>query len=253
MPLLKRLRIWFYNYRLKRYHDSLRRGMIKLYHELPDTMSNQDLRQALIYYESNPIAVFPYPFVKRYHDLPIVVNHHDGLPYIEFMGSKKLYFKSHWSETRVIQYARGIFSEQDVESPHLYLANGFDVDPDDTVIDIGVAEGNFSLSVVDKVKQVLIFEYDPGWLHALAKTFQPYQEKVTIYGKKVSDFSDQASVALDDLPELTHKKLFIKIDVDGGERKVLEGMKYILTANPNVRVAICTYHRQGMLLNLKSI
>jgi Ribosomal RNA adenine dimethylase len=244
MPsLLREFRIWFYNFRLKCYHDSLKRGMARF--KAQSKISDVELSQALTYFEFKPITVFPYEFTSKYIDLNVDVHMEEGIPYIKFDEGKKLYFKSHWSQSQIIHYARSILAEQDVESPHLYLSNGFDVEPDDTVIDIGVAEGNFSLSVIDRVKKVLVFEYDMGWIQALKETFQPYGEKVTIHCKKVSNISSKFSVALDDLQELKNVKLFIKIDVDGEEKKVLMGMKNLLTSNTQVKVAICTYHRRN--------
>lgn len=242
--MFKKIRIWFYNIRLLRYHDSLRRRLVKDYNKHSLQNSDPELVDALAYYQTNPITVFPYHFVHKYNNLPLSV-HRDGLlPYIEYQKGKRLFFKGHWNENKVIEYAKSILAEQDTDSPHRYLTDDFDVEPDDTVIDIGVAEGNFSLSVVDLVKKVLIFEYDPGWLQALHKTFASLQDKVIIYEKRVSDFTDTTAIALDDLPELRNEKLFIKIDVDGDERKVLQGMKNILQSNKRIKVAICTYHNQ---------
>jgi predicted RNA methylase len=42
---------------------------------------------------------------------------------------------------------------------------------DDVVADLGAAEGNFSLSIINKVKKIYIFEYDKEWVEALKAPF----------------------------------------------------------------------------------
>jgi hypothetical protein len=218
--------------------------MDKVYNLLSDIAENKELKDALVYYQQNPISVFPYNFIKDYENLDFQLNNEDGFPYL-LWENKKIFFKQHWSDLHIIRYFKGVIIEQDPDSPHRYLSEDFDVDKDTTVIDIGVAEGNFSLEVVDRAKRVLIFENDPGWVQALEKTFFSYSDRVEIHKKRVGELTSDSSLALDDMHELFTEKIFVKIDVDGEERKVLAGMKDLLLKNQHIKVAICTYHNQG--------
>lgn len=241
--IVKTFRIWFYNLRLELYFKKLRRRMQRLNNTLPDSSENKELKNALAWYQNNPISVFPYDFLSQYDKLELSVNREGELPFIVW-DNKKIFFKEHWSDSQIVKYFRTLVAEQDVNSPHRYLSPDFDIDSETTLIDIGVAEGNFSISVVERVKRVLIFEYDQGWLKALDKTFFPYSSSVKIYKNKVGDKTSEETVALDDLKELLNEKVFIKIDVDGDERKVLAGMKNLISKSLSIKIAICTYHNQ---------
>jgi hypothetical protein len=131
--------------------------------------------------------------------------------------------------------------EQDSRSPHCYCNENFSVQNDETLLDIGAAEGNFSLLSINSAKEIFIFEYNNDWFKALTKTFKAFSHVNIIY-KKVDSLTLSNNIALDDMPELFSKKLFIKMDVEGGERSIFKGMEKLLSLNPNIRLAVCTYH-----------
>ena len=218
------------------------RCYLNLYKIKPKKLIDYELVEALQYFINNPITVFPYDFIKEYQNLEIPIFDEGGSKYFLY-SEKKLFIKPHWNNVKAIAYAKSILIEQDELSPHLYLTDNFKVEPDEVVVDIGVAEGNFSLSVVDKVKKILMFESDKGWVDTLHKTFEPYKDKVEIINKKVSSINDESSVALDSFQYLKDEKLFIKIDVEGAEAKVLNGMKKLLTDCRSIKVVVCTYHK----------
>ena len=60
----------------------------------------------------------------------------------------------------------------------------FNVDKETIVADIGCAEANFSLDVIDKVKHIYLLETNNVWSEPLKATFGTYKEKVTIVNKK---------------------------------------------------------------------
>lgn len=60
-----------------------------------------------------------------------------------------------------------------------------------------VAEGNFALSVIDKVKKMDFFESDPDWIEALNYTFAPYMDKVMLVNKYLFNFEDASTVSID--------------------------------------------------------
>ena len=84
-----------------------------------------------------------------------------------------------------------------MNSPHRYLTESFTIGQNDVLADIGAAEGNFSLAVIEKVKKIYIFEYDQEWIEALRATFAPWSDKVEIINKFVSDKNDEYHIRFD--------------------------------------------------------
>ena len=53
------------------------------------------------------------------------------------------------------------------------------------VVDIGAADGNFGLSIIEKVSKLYLFEPQKSWHKALQATFKPWEDKVEIVSKMV--------------------------------------------------------------------
>ena len=157
------------------------------------------------------------------------------------LNGHKMYFKQNWSVLSCKSYLKSLLIEQDYRSPHCYCNQNFNIQNDETLLDIGAAEGNFSLLSINLAKEIFIFEYNNDWFKALTKTFKVFSN-VQIIHKKVDSLTTPNTIALDDMPELFSKKLFIKMDVEGGERSIFKGMEKLLSLNPNIRLAVCTYH-----------
>lgn len=227
--------------RLKR----LKNRVMDYYAQIPDDHIPGDKKDILAYLRDNDIAVFPYPFPDEYKasDIELQKDPRNGLHYMLWEG-KKLYYKDGGRVSKAQQYFNSLRLEQDIRSPHRYLAGDFDVKKGDVVVDVGAAEGNFSLSIIEKAGFVHLFEADPRWIRALEATFEPWRDKVKIIRKFVSDTSSGDSVALDDVLGEDQPVNFIKADVEGAEAEVLRGANRILTEQERLRIAICTYHRQ---------
>jgi predicted RNA methylase len=133
--------------------------------------------------------------------------------------------------------------EQDLESPHRYLTDSFTIGKVDVLADIGAAEGNFSLAVIDNIKKVYIFEYDQEWIEALEATFAPWAEKVEIINKFVSYRNDSENIRFDTFFENNMDVSFLKIDVDGAESVVLGSCDKMFHSNRSFKIALCTYHK----------
>ncbi len=136
--------------------------------------------------------------------------------------------------------------------------------PEDVIFDIGAHIGLYSILFSQKTNNVYSFEptstYDNLLLPNLEKnnitnvnTFKlgfgsksgKINEKIyKIWGE--SPFEDEYDFdTIDEYVERTGiKPSFIKIDVDGFERQVLEGMEKLLQTNNNIKISICTYHNQ---------
>jgi hypothetical protein len=222
----------------------LRRKIIRYLNSIPKEKILSDELEVLTFLKNNPLQIFPYDFTKSFNPnrIDVFLDADKELHYVNFEG-KRLYFKRSWNAERIKTIFNNLLIEQHPNSPHRYLDEKFSVDYGDVVIDIGVAEGNFALSVIEKVKKVYLFESDEEWIEALNATFAPWKDKVTIVNKWVSDVDDEAFVTMDSFFKEI-KIDFVKIDVDGYESKLLNGCKRILERDQKLKIALCTYHNQ---------
>jgi hypothetical protein len=222
----------------------LRKKIIGYYSSLPASQVNDEVREVLSWLESNPIEIFPYPFRNNYNPEKVEVLHDrvKDMPYVILEG-KRLYFKKRWRAGRVARGFSELMREQDPSSPHRYLTDAFNPGENDVIADIGAAEANFSLSAVEKVKKIYIFEYDCEWAEALRITFEPWKDKVEIINKKVADFDDEKHIRFDTFFNSHRDISFLKIDVDGAERHVLRSCEPLLQSGIPLKIALCTYHQ----------
>ncbi len=232
--------------RTKILRRSIRKEIISMYSSIPREKITDEQREIIRYLESNRVRIFPYSYHDNYSPDKVEVFHdHDkGLRYV-LQDGKKLYFKKRWGVKRIQRAYSALAREQDINSPHRYLTELFKVDNSDVIADIGAAEGNFSLSVIDKAKKIYLFEHDSEWDEALRASFAPWPDKVEIINKYVADFNDESHIILDDFNEKNKDINFLKIDVDGEESVVLNGCNRILNSDLPLRIALCTYHRQN--------
>lgn len=225
---------------------NLRVRILNHFATLPAESINDEQRDVLKYLENNPVSTFPYSFSTNYNaeDVEVFSDNNNGMRYV-LLDNKRLYFKKRWSEKRIKRGYSDLMREQDFNSPHRYLTDDFYVGNDDIIADIGAAEGNFSLSVVEKAKRIFIFEYDKEWDEALRATFAPWKEKVEIINKRVADFDDQKHLKFDTFFSVNNEINFLKIDVDGAEQQVLSSCKSILETSGPLKIALCTYHKNN--------
>lgn len=223
----------------------LQNNIISYLENLSNGVIKDDQKAVLSYLKANDLAVFPYKFPEDYKatDIEIFTDTERNLLYMLWEG-KKLYYKKGGSLKKAQEYFNSLRLEQDVRSPHRYLTNDFNVMDNDVVVDVGAAEGNFSLSVIERVKHVYLFEMDNKWIEALEATFAPWKDKVTIVQKFVSDKTFDNHITLDDFFNDKGGVDFIKGDVEGVEADVLNGARGLIDKQNKIKVAICTYHRQ---------
>ena len=225
---------------------SLRKKIITQLLSLSPEKINDEQKEILKYLESNPVRIFPYPFHDDYSPdkIEVLYDKEKGMRYVMQEG-KRLYFKKRWGVKRIRRAYSDLSREQDINSPHRYLTDSFTITSDDVLADIGAAEGNFSLSVIDRVKKIYLFEYDREWDEALRATFAPWADKVEIINKYVADFNDSSHIALDDFYDKKKDLTFLKIDVDGAESIVLNSCNKIFNSGTPFKVALCTYHKNN--------
>ncbi len=232
----------------------LRRKILEQFSKMNPSEIHPEEKEVIDFLKRNEIKLLPYGFVNKYRIRDIAVFHDQeiGLDYVLYKNMK-LYFRKDWSSRKIKKYYANLLAEQDDNSPHCYLTNGFNLNNESVVIDAGGAEGIFSLMVIEKAKKIFIFEPDPLWVEALQSTFEPWKEKVTIISKYVSSETtgtDQTS--LDDFLNGEYVD-FIKIDVEGWEIKVLKGAEALLKRRYPTKIVAATYHRQNDENEIKGI
>jgi hypothetical protein len=221
--------------------NKLRKNILTYYRHHPTT--NEEINFAVDYLSSHSLTSFFGTFQEQYRaeEVRVYRDPSNGLPYV-MVNDKRLYFKRSYNKHTVQLVFNGLRIEQDPNSPHCYTDKNFDVEKDDILADIGCAEGFFSLLNIEEVKKVYLFEQDRCWVEALQATFAPCKEKTILIPQFVSDKTTDTEIRPDDyFHGKKDKPTFYKIDVEGAETRVLNGMKSILK-QPPLKIALCTYH-----------
>lgn len=207
-----------------------------------ETIKDLQKRQVVQYLKCHGATMFCYDFSEKYlqNKPEIFFDGEENLNYVLHDG-KRMYISPKLQGERTIwQYYNSLCMEQDIMSPHLYQSKKVRVEEGDVVIDVGAAEGFFSLSIIDKASYVYIIESDEAWRKALNATFRAYSGKVKIINKFAADFDGENKVTIDSLME-NKKPDFIKMDIEGAERDALKGAVNTLKTH-NVKCSICIYH-----------
>jgi len=206
--------------------------------------NNVEVKNVLQYLEKHTLSNFNGEFVEKYINYNVDIewdNEHQM--YYGWFENKKMYLSKNFDTKEAAKaYLVQIILEQDEKSPHRYLYEDFNVESNTIVIDAGVAEGNFSLSIIDKVSKIYMFEPNPDWVKALKLTFEPYKEKVSIINKSISDYCDDNTTTIDKI--VSDYVDFIKMDVEGEEVYALKGSCKTIERSRNIRCAIAAYHQE---------
>ncbi len=236
-------------YRCESYHFFIKYRLLARYQSSQDP----EIRELLTYIRKESLQVFNYPFVWDYYNVvyEIAYDREKKLFYAVFQGKRMYLCKRYRSREQAEHYLRQIMMEQDKDSPHCYLTDDFNVENDAVVLDAGVAEGNFALSVIDKVKKIYLVEPDVEWLEALRYTFEPYMDKVVLIGKYLSNYQSEETVTVDSIVEETLD--FFKLDIEGEEYYALQGASGTIMRSNGVKCAVCTYHNEFDYLSITSL
>lgn len=184
-----------------------------------------------------------YLFKHEYDNLEVcpILDVSNGLYYI-FHNDKKLYFRRNLDVYKIKRLYLTLLMEQDVRSAHRYY-DSLEQVKNKTFVDIGASEGIVALNVIESVNKIYLFECDEDWVEALNATFAPWKEKVCIINKYISNKNDGYFQSLDSFFEDKPKdNLFLKMDIEGEERKALSGAEKLFTESQNLEFAICAYH-----------
>lgn len=207
---------------------------------------DEEIIQIIDFLKNNKLEVFPYSFTKKYNkeNIEVFENEENKLKYVLHLG-KKLYFKRSMTVAHIKSLYQGLLFDQDENSPHLYLTPSFNLNENDVVADIGCAEGNFSLTNIENVKKIYLFESDVEWIEALEETFKPWKEKVEIINLFVTDYDSSSTISIKNFYEKHDKITFFKVDIEGEEQNFLNSCTPVFKTEKNIKMAICTYHKQN--------
>ena len=226
-------------------YEKLHSDILSYYASLPQGALSAEQTAIFEHVKKNGLHVFPFPFMEKYKpkDIHVARDKYERLYYM-MLDHKRLYYRRTGKPENAQNYFNTLLYEQDPDSPHRYLSPEFNVKDNDVVVDIGAAEGVFALSVVEKAKELYLFETNHKWIKALHATFKPWKHKVHIIQKFVSDKNGWNHVSLDTFFKDKGKIDFIKMDVEGSEQSVLEGAKNTIAGQKEIRIALTAYHRQ---------
>lgn len=201
-----------------------------------------EIVEAVDYIRENGLEIFNYPFAAKYKDRRNEVRRdgESGLYFVLHKGKKMFFSRKFKSEREVNDYYNFISMEQDEKSPHRYLSDECCVKDGDVVLDVGVAEGNFALDVIDRASHLYLLEADEGWIEALRYTFRDYMDKVTLVKGYANSYDEGHNRTIDSLIKAPVQ--FIKMDIEGNEWDALRGAAGVVDASPDLQMAICSYH-----------
>jgi hypothetical protein len=230
----------------------LRINIIKYLYEYLRKTEDYEMAEILQYLKRNPLTNIPYNLAsKETSSISVYSDDKLNMKYVLF-DNKKLYFPRGWKNHHISGFLRNILTEQNIDSPHRYEYGQFRVNIHDTVVDVGASEGLFGLSIIDRVQKLYLFECDSGWIESLTETFKPWENKVEIINKYVSDNDKDNTTSLDTF--FKEREInFIKADVEGAETAIIKGAENILLSSKKLKIAICTYHRKNDYDDLKNI
>jgi hypothetical protein len=196
------------------------------------------------------LATYPYNKTnKGFNNVNYGFDRKKRMPFVVHKG-KKLFFPKHFNTENAKQTYLNLVERENIlgdgfieKCPHQYTTESFFVKNNDIVLDVGACEGLFLLDVIDKVKKGYVFEPDKSWTKALAATFEPYKNRVTIVNKLASNKDSTNEIKIDTCLKDEFGDIFIKMDVEGYESLVLSGAKEVLNRKEDIRIACATYHK----------
>lgn len=166
-----------------------------------------------------------------------------GYSYVLFQG-KRMYFPHEFDYFKKDgkRYVVNVVEDaQYPDSPHLYINSEHTVKEGDIIVDAGAAEGNFTLSHIEKISKAYLFEPDSKWIEPLRLTFLPWSDKIVLITKLLGDVDNEEWVTLDAV--IDEKVNFVKMDIEGSETKAVLGGIDLLQRS-EAKLSICAYHRR---------
>ncbi|HYD89942.1 MAG TPA: FkbM family methyltransferase [Flavobacterium sp.] len=174
-----------------------------------------------------------------------------------------LYWPKSFSFNRLDQVVCETFDSNDW---HYYQKEHTEIKNGEHLLDIGTAEGLFPLTVQEMCTHIYLIEPGKTFNATLNKTFEPIQDKITIYNVAVGNEDGEIMFSEDSLDgkitngtEANSEKIticridtlmkdkkvtYLKADIEGFEQEMLKGAAETIIRN-KPKIAITTYHDQN--------
>ena len=242
-PLWARLLV--YRIMARNYYRQYRNDLLTLY---KDKDTREKYKEELTEITAKQaVYMINLPYKAEY--IPSSVKVHKdrvaGMYYV-LVDGKKLYYPSGWSRAQIKFYHNSLLTEMDERSPHSYTSTSFNVPDGASLIDLGGAEGIFTLKNIERIEKAYVFECDTLWEEPLKKTFEKWSGKVEIVPMFIGDEIKPGFTTLDAFikdKRIADIPVFVKCDIEGAEETFLRGASESL-ASMNIELAICLYHRK---------
>jgi Dimethyladenosine transferase (rRNA methylation) len=197
-----------------------------------DIYTTPEELDALDYIEEHGIDTYTGELSREYNssDIEVFYDTHNCMKYV-YWNSKRMYMPRNMCIQQIQDYTSFLYSEQDIHSPHSY--NQVNIPDGAVVADIGAAEGNFTLDIIDRVRKVYLYECDTKWLEALNETFKNYKDKVVIINTFINKNNPLDKHILE-IPDV------IKLDAEGTETEIITSSEIIRKYKPTIAAA--AYH-----------
>lgn len=190
---------------------------------------------------------------RRLRDGPVLDVGFDAgckLPYVVHEG-RKLFFPATMSLKNVEKQYRSFTEEEGLlgmgclqKSPHRYVSENFQVQEEDVLLDVGCAEGIFAFHYAPVVNHIYLFEGLKTWKKPLKCSFKSFSGKTTFINRFLGKETNRKTIKLEDaLSGETASSYFLKMDIEGAERIVIESFRSFLLSH-KVKVSCCVYHHQ---------
>lgn len=218
----------------------------KLHYWLGFLLPKSEQNSAYAFIGKYGLTSYPNSYMLEYKNKPVDVyrDNVSGLPYV-LHNEKKLFFRKNYSDELVRKDYLALITEQDIRAAHRYVRS-YDELRGKVLLDVGSAEGIFSLDTIEYADHIYLFEYDKDWIEPLNATFDSWKHKVTIIQKYVWDSSSENHIILDDFfSDKPNHNIFIKMDIEGAERRAFSGAVNLLNQGTEIQLAVTTYHRKG--------
>ena len=219
---------------------------------LPDRVARAYCRELefLAAFPRKEYALFPYAVIREPTPVRAEMDRALKMPFVVHRNYR-FYFPADTTEQELERSYRYFVDEEGIlgngwleKSPHSYTDRDFKVEFGDVVVDIGCSDGLFSLENIEWAEKVYLIESWSRWKPALEATFGPFKDKVVILDKFVSNKTWGGEIRLEDaLAGEKDAHFFIKMDIEGGERTVLDASRDFFLKN-RVKLSCCVYHRQ---------
>lgn len=173
-----------------------------------------------------------------------------------------LYWPKTFSLVRLDQVICETFDEKDW---HYYKWKHTPIEKGEILLDIGTAEGLFSLCEVNNCSHIYLVEPSHTFMNCLEKTFAPYRDKVTIHNVAIGNedgmvpFSEDAldgkitsgnssntrQTPIRKVDTIIQDRItYLKADIEGFEIEMLKGAEQTIKKN-KPKIAITTYHDEN--------